>query len=205
VESNKQAQKMYEPHGVYAEGYQSWAYGSGFEAMLSAALNSSLGGDAEIASQNSFIRSVAFVNHLVAPSGLLYNFGNCTLSKASFQPEKYWFARTAGDMSLVSFDEQLLGKGEVTDVAKDVMEFVKANAGKASVKGADYDSQMLDASKVEALSKIPGKDQLRSMFLATLKEPAASLARVLKAKADKEGGDEAPAAEAPAAEAPAEA
>ena len=97
------------------------------------------------------------------------------------------------------------GKGEVTDVAKDVMEFVKANADKASVKGADYDSQMLDASKVEALSKIPGKDQLRSMFLATLKEPAASLARVLKAKADKEGGDEAPAAEAPAAEAPAEA
>jgi large subunit ribosomal protein L10 len=64
---------------------------------------------------------------------------------------------------------------------------------------------MLDAAKVDALSKIPGKDQLRSMFLATLKEPAASLARVLKAKADKEGGDEAPAADAPAAEAPAEA
>ena len=95
------------------------------------------------------------------------------------------------------------GQGEVTDVAKDVMDFVKDNAEKAAVKGADYDSQMLDAAKVEALSKIPGKDQLRAIFLATIKEPATRLARVLQAKADKTG-DAAPAAEAPA-EAPAEA
>lgn len=88
------------------------------------------------------------------------------------------------------------GKGEVTDVAKDVMDFVKDNEGKASVKGADYDGKIVDAAVVEALSKIPGKDQLRAMFLCTLKEPAARLARILKAKADKEGGspEEAPAA-----------
>lgn len=115
VESNKQAQKMYEPHGAYAAGYQGWAYGSGFEALLSAALTSSLGNDAGISSQKSFIRSAAFVNHLVAPSGLVYNFGDCTLSKAAMQPEKYWFARTAGDLSLLSLDEQLLSKGEVAD------------------------------------------------------------------------------------------
>lgn len=88
------------------------------------------------------------------------------------------------------------GKGEVTDVAKDVMDFVKDNEGKAAVKGADYDGKIIDASVVEALSKIPGKDQLRAMFLCTLKEPAARLARILKAKADKEGPapEEAPAA-----------
>ncbi len=115
MESNKQAQKMYEPHGVYAEGYQGWAYGSGFEALLSAALTSSLGNDAGISSHKSFIRSAAFINHLVAPSGLVYNFGDCTLSKGVFQPEKYWFARSSGDVSLVSFDEQLLRKGEVAE------------------------------------------------------------------------------------------
>lgn len=88
------------------------------------------------------------------------------------------------------------GKGEVTDVAKDVMDFVKDNEGRVSVKGADYDGKIVDAAVVEALSKIPGKDQLRAMFLCTLKEPAARLARILKAKADKEGGspEEAPAA-----------
>lgn len=80
------------------------------------------------------------------------------------------------------------GKGEVTAVAKDVVDFAKDTEGKASVKGADYDGKIVDTATVEALSKIPGKDQLRAMFLCTLKEPAARLARILKAKADKEGG-----------------
>ena len=88
------------------------------------------------------------------------------------------------------------GKGEVTAVAKDVMDFVedKDVAGKASVKGADYDGKIVDAAMVEALSKVPGKDQLRATFLMLLKEPATRLARVLAEKAKKEGGEAAPAA-----------
>lgn len=89
------------------------------------------------------------------------------------------------------------GHGEPTAVAKAVMEFVKASNGKASVKGADYDSKIVDAAMVEALSKVPGKDELRATFLMLLKEPATRLARVLSEKA-KKGGEAAPAAEAPA-------
>ncbi len=85
------------------------------------------------------------------------------------------------------------GKGEVTDVAKDVMEFVKDNEGKATVKGADYDGKIVDAAMVEALSKVPGKDALRATFLMLLKEPATRLVRVLAEKAKKEGGEAAPA------------
>ena len=94
------------------------------------------------------------------------------------------------------------GKGEPTAVAKAVMEFVndKELAGKASVKGADYDNKIVDAAMVEALSKVPGKDQLRATLLMLLKEPATRIARVLSEKAKKEGGgDAAPAAEAPVA------
>ena len=87
------------------------------------------------------------------------------------------------------------GKGEPTAVAKAIMEFVKASNGKASVKGADYDNKIVDAAMVEALSKVPGKDQLRATLLMLLKEPATRLARVLSEKAKKEGGD-APAPEA---------
>ena len=90
------------------------------------------------------------------------------------------------------------GKGEPTAVAKAIMDFVKDSGGKAAVKGADYDNKIVDAAMVEALSKIPGKDQLRATLLMLLKEPATRLARVLSEKAKKEGG-EAPA-EAPAAE-----
>lgn len=88
------------------------------------------------------------------------------------------------------------GKGEPTAVAKAIMEFVKDSAGKASVKGADYDSKIVDAAMVEALSKVPGKDQLRATLLMLLKEPATRLARVLSEKAKKEGGETAPAPEA---------
>ena len=95
------------------------------------------------------------------------------------------------------------GHGEPTAVAKAIMEFVKASAGKASVKGADYDNKIVDAAMVEALSKVPGKNELRAPLLMLLKEPATRLARVLSEEAE-EGGEAAPAAEAPA-EAPAQA
>ena len=89
----------------------------------------------------------------------------------------------------------VIGKGEPTAVAKAIMDFVndKELAGKASVKGADYDSKIVDAAMVEALSKVPGKDQLRATLLMLLKEPATRLVRVLAEKAKKEGGEAAPA------------
>ena len=94
------------------------------------------------------------------------------------------------------------GHGEPTAVAKAVMDFVgdKELAGKASVKGADYDSKIVDAAMVEALSKIPGKNELRATLLMLLKEPATRLARILSEKAKKDGGAPAEApAEPPAA------
>ena len=91
------------------------------------------------------------------------------------------------------------GHGEPTAVAKAIMEFVKASGGQAAVKGADYDNKIVDAAMVEALSKVPGKNELRATLLMLLKEPATRLARVLSEKAKKEGGEAAPAPEAPAA------
>ena len=119
---------------------------------------------------------------------------------AKVAKEKGWSeevnAMFAGQTAIVT------GKGEPTAVAKAIMEFVKTSGGKASVKGADYDNKIVDAAMVDALSKIPGKNELRAMLLMLLKEPATRLARVLSEKA-KKGGDAAPAAEAAPAEAPA--
>ena len=80
------------------------------------------------------------------------------------------------------------GHGEPTAVAKAIMEFVKASGGKAAVKGADYDNKIVDAAMVEALSKVPGKNELRATLLMLLKEPATRLARVLSEKAKKDPG-----------------
>ena len=110
---------------------------------------------------------------------------NTFLAKAA--KEKGWSdevqAMLTGPTAIVT------GKGEVTAVAKDVMDFVNGTDGRASVKGADYDGKIVDAAMVEALSKVPGKDQLRATLLMLLKEPATRLARVLSEKAKKEGGE----------------
>ena len=113
---------------------------------------------------------------------------------AKVAKEKGWSddvnAMLAGPTAVVT------GHGEPTAVAKAIMEFVDGSAGKASVKGADYDGKIVDAAMVDALSKVPGKNELRATLLMLLKEPATRLARVLSEKAKKEGGA---APEAPAA------
>ena len=72
------------------------------------------------------------------------------------------------------------GSGDVTEVAKALVEFVKKN-DKAKIKGASLDAAALSAADVDALSKLPSKDAMRGMLLGTLLAPATSLVRVLNA------------------------
>jgi large subunit ribosomal protein L10 len=72
------------------------------------------------------------------------------------------------------------GKGDVTEVAKVLVEFAK-QSGKADIKGATMDAVALSAADVMELSKLPSKDVMRGMLLGTLTAPAMSLVRVLNA------------------------
>lgn len=98
-------------------------------------------------------------------------------------------------------------------VAKVLFDFAK-EAPTLSVKGAFVDKSILDAAKIEAYSKVPGKKELIAMLMSAINGPARQLAATIKAYAEKkeaEGGapaaaapESAPAAEAaPAADAPA--
>ena len=143
------------------------------------------------------IEKVAILNEVVdrvkaSDYCFILNYGGVSVDKvaklrAALKKEKGWSddvqKMLTGPTAIVT------GSGEVTAVAKDVMDFVEASEGRASVKGADYDGKIVDAAMVEALSKVPGKDQLRATLLMLLKEPATRLARVLSEKAKKEGGE----------------
>jgi large subunit ribosomal protein L10 len=74
----------------------------------------------------------------------------------------------------------ITGTGDVTEVAKLLVEYAKKN-DKAKVKGASLETAALNAADVEALSKLPSKDAMRGMLLGTLLAPATSLVRVLNA------------------------
>ncbi len=83
-------------------------------------------------------------------------------------------AMLAGPTAIVT------GTGDVAEVAKMLVEFVKKN-DKASIKGASLEAAALNAADVDALSKLPSKDAMRGILLGTLSAPATSFVRVLNA------------------------
>lgn len=125
--------------------------------------------------------------------------GRCLVAKNTL------VAKAAKELGWADISSMLTGptavvtaKGDASELAKIVCKFVKDHA-KASVKGGELDKAALSAAEVEALSKLPSKDQLRAQLLATLMAPATNLVRVfvapltgalyvLKAKAEKDGG-----------------
>lgn len=111
LESNKIAQKSYDPNGAYPEGYGYWEYGTGFEVMLVAALQSALGTDAGIKLQQSFMQTADFMTYMTAPSGLAFNYFDSGMNCSAIA-SKYWFARERNDASIVTIDEKFIADGK---------------------------------------------------------------------------------------------
>lgn len=109
VESNRKALDKYNPNGAYPEGFGYWEYGTSYQAIMAAALESALGEDRGISTSQSFMQSALWMNFMVAPSLDCYNFYDSHL-QASCTPAKYWFARTLNAPELIALDEQLLEK-----------------------------------------------------------------------------------------------
>jgi len=125
------------------------------------------------------------------------------------------FARIAfEDMKIENVKDYLKGptvvamtKEDSNVVAKTLFDFAKDNPV-LTVKGALVEKEVLDAAKIEAYSKVPGKKELIAMLMSAINGPARQLAATIKAYAEKKeaegGAAPAPAAEAaPAAETPA--
>lgn len=91
----------YEPSGSYVEGPMYWQYGTTFHLMLVDALRTATGSSDGLAANPAFLQSAAVVDILTAPSGNVFNFGDCSLRR-SFSPAMYWFARETRRPGLVA-------------------------------------------------------------------------------------------------------
>lgn len=87
--------------------------------------------------------------------------------------------------------------GEVNTTAKVIADFAK-DVEVLQIKTGMMDGEALDDSKIKFLATLPGKNELRAMFLGTLNAPGSALARVLNKYAEKLGGGSAEAAPAQA-------
>ena len=108
--------------------------------------------------------------------------------------------------------DHLTGQSAFVTGAKDVFAAAKilknfqAEFEKPVMKVGVLDGNLLDTAAIKVLADLPSREVLLSQLLGMLQAPASALARVLKAKVDKEGAPAEEAAPAAAEEAaPAEA
>jgi len=96
----------YEPDGAYPEGPGYWVYGTSFNVLLLATLDSVLGTDFGLSEAPGFASSAAYYLHVAGPTGQYFNYPDSG-SRGSFQPTVFWFAQRYRQPSLAWHQHQL--------------------------------------------------------------------------------------------------
>jgi hypothetical protein len=93
--------KAYQPDGVYPEGGGYWGYGTSYNVIMDAALESALGTDFDLPGSPGFKESARYIQYLTGTSGKLFNFADNGEDTQSDIPILYWFAKKYNDLSLL--------------------------------------------------------------------------------------------------------
>ena len=101
--------KEYKPDGVYPEGPSYWQYGTSYNVLLIAALESALGTDFGVSESPGFLESGAFPLLMTGPTGEHFNFSDCGAHGGPF-PAVYWFAQRTQDAGLAWYEQPWLEK-----------------------------------------------------------------------------------------------
>jgi hypothetical protein len=93
--------EAYRPDGVYPEGSGYWGYGTGYNVMMNAALESAFGSDFGLPDSPGFKESARFVLYSTGTSGKRFNFYDNGEGMSSDIPILYWFAWKYNDPGLL--------------------------------------------------------------------------------------------------------
>ena len=111
LRTNRKALEIYAPDGNYPEGPGYWGYGTTFQVLMNAALNSSLGNDAGLSEAKGFIESANYMMYSNSPSGQLFNFADNN-SRTNPLFAMFWFADKTGNSSLLYEEVKLFNSGK---------------------------------------------------------------------------------------------
>ena len=100
VENVPRAMHEYEPNGVYPEGPSYWEYGTTYNVLMMAALESALGTDFGLAAGEGFMKTPDFYLEAAGPTGLFFNFADCG-ARGGVSPAMHWLAQRRGDPALL--------------------------------------------------------------------------------------------------------
>ncbi len=97
----------YAPDGGYPEGFNYWGYGTSFQVMMIAALESALGTDFGLCEVPGFLDTSAFVQFMTAPTGECFNFSD-SAPYAPCNMMMFWFASKTGDLQRIWLERQYI-------------------------------------------------------------------------------------------------
>jgi hypothetical protein len=101
-----QAMKEYAPDGAYPEGPGYWAYGTTYNVLLLASLESALGTDFGLLQTPGFLATADYYLHVTGPTLLYFNYSDCGQRREP-APAMYWLAGRRQQPALLFNEEQL--------------------------------------------------------------------------------------------------
>jgi len=103
------AMAAYQPDGAYPEGPGYWGYGTGYNVLLLAVLESALGTDLGLGRAAAFDRTALYRLYIQSPAGLGFNYadGGAGLGAA---PEYTWLAQRYHQPAALAHSRALLAK-----------------------------------------------------------------------------------------------
>ena len=108
--TNRISMASYAPDGVYPEGHSYWGYGTSFEVMLLAALESALGSDNGLSQSPGFLKSAEFMLFVTSPSGKRFNFSDSGVSQNA-NIAQFWFAKKTNNPNLLYEENKSMQAG----------------------------------------------------------------------------------------------
>lgn len=116
VNTVQTAMAEYEPDGAYPEGPGYWVYGTTYNVVLIAALESVLGTDFGLSQKTGFARSAEYYLHMTGPGGLYFNYPDSG-SRGSLVPTVFWFAGHYKNPSVAWWQERMIEDARARDTS----------------------------------------------------------------------------------------
>ena len=118
--------EAFAPDGNYPEGPGYWNYGTTFQVMLIAALESALGSDKGLSKAPGFLTTANYMLFASGPSGDYFNYYDCGKIQDPCS-SMFWFANKTNNPSLVFQELDLIRNGLYTKNASSDIERILPN------------------------------------------------------------------------------
>ena len=149
-ESNAMAlEVMYSPDGNYPEGSGYWCYGTLYQALMLASLESTIGTDNGLSNTPGFSKTAEYMLYMTGLNSKFFNYSDCA-SSSTAALATWWFADKYNNPSLLFNELRMLKNGEYASCEESrLLPMVMAFANKMNLDAVSAPANKLWSGKGE--------------------------------------------------------